>query len=455
MLCRTLFAWTLIASWVGTLTTLALASKAAAEGQTPAQVLIENVRVFDGEHEGLAEGMHLLVSGNKIQKISRKHIQTNARATVIDGGGRVLMPGLIDAHVHLGFVQSPMETRNEYDWMYVGSVAGDEARRMLMRGFTTARDAGGPVMGLRRAIDEGLIPGPRIYPSGAMISQTSGHADWRNRNEGHPHWTGDRHMFERLGWAITADGPAEVTKATRENLRLGATQLKIMAGGGISSAFDPIDTVQYTPAEIRAAVIAAENWGTYVLVHAYTPKSIRQALEAGVKCIDHGTLIDEPTMQLLVKKGAFLSPQVHITTLLQGFRFLSEDQEAKARQVIAGLDNEMELAKKYKVKLAFGTDLFPGRATMALQNKEFTARLKWFTQVEILRQATSGNAALLALSGPRNPYPGKLGVIEEEAYADLLIVNDNPLEDISVLEDPENNLRLIMKDGQIYKNTLK
>ncbi len=261
-------------------------------------------------------------------------------------------------------------------------------------------------------------------------------------------------MFERLGWAITADGPAEVTKATRESLRLGATQVKIMAGGGISSVFDPLDSVQYTPEELRAAVVAAENWGTYVLVHAYTARAIRQALEAGVRCIEHGTLIDEPTMQFLAEQDAFLSPQVYLTSLLQSFAFLSDDQKAKAGRVIAGLANAMALAKKYQVKLAFGTDLFPGRATMALQNKEFTARLKWFTPVEILRQATSGNAALLALSGPRNPYPGKLGVIEEKAYADLLLVDGNPLVDISVLEEPETGLRLIMKNGQIYKNTL-
>jgi imidazolonepropionase-like amidohydrolase len=365
------------------------------------------------------------------------------------------MPGLIDAHVHLALVRSPMEIRNEYDWMYVGSVSGDEARRMLFRGFTTVRDAGGPVLGLARAIDEGLIPGPRIYPSGAFITQTAGHGDWRNRNELSAYWSGDVNMFERLGWALISDGVDEVMKATRENLRVGAAQIKVMAGGGISSVFDPLESTQYTLAELSAAVKAAADWGTYVLVHAYTSEAIERALQAGVKSIEHGQLINGPTMALLAEKGAFLSSQVYINKLFRNFAGLTEHQRAKARRVVEGLDNEMRLAKKHNVKMAFGTDLFPGRETMAQQNKEFGARSEWFAPGEILRQATSVNAELLALSGPRNPYPGKLGVIEENAYADLLIVDGNPLEDIRVLEDPKDNLRLIMKDGQIYKNTLE
>lgn len=418
-----------------------------------AQVLIRDVNVFDGNSERLALGQDVLVEDNLIKHVG-KDLQASDNATVIDGEGRTLMPGLTDAHVHLWAVDGLDKLYNNHDPFYVGAVAADEARLTLMRGFTTVRDTGGPSTGLARAIDAGEIVGPRVYPSGPMVSQTSGHADFRNYNDPHPIMSGQNHMWDRY-YSFIADGPDAVTQATREVLRLGASQVKLMAGGGSQSPYDPLDTTQYTVEELRAAVRAAENWGTYVLVHAYHPKSVRMAIKAGVKCIEHGPMIDEPTMKLIAKHDIWLSPQL---------AWLRPDEEVKADypphvfekflQIKDKVLEEMRLAAKYKVKLAFGTDLV-GRKAMQEWHREFTIRERWFEPVQILRQATSINAQLFAMSGPRNPYQeGRLGVIEAGAYADLLIVDGNPLEDISIMTDPENKLRLIMKDGKVYKNTL-
>ena len=326
-----------------------------------------------------------------------------------------------------------------------------------MLGFTTVRDLGGPVFGLKRAIDEGLIPGPRIYPSGAFISQTSGHGDLRNAKETHPYWSDAAlHPMDAQGWSFVVDGVPEVLKASRENLRKGATQLKVMAGGGIGSDFDPIHSIQFTPDELKAAVQAAADWDTYVTVHIYHAAGIKRALNAGVKCIDHGHLIDEEAMKLLKEKDAWLVPQ--------SFWSLTPDsvidkypphRAKKMRLVYSGAITEMELAKKYDVNIAFGTDAFGPLGNEEKALKEFTSRNRWYTPIEILKQATSSNAELFGMSGKLNPYvDGKLGVIEKGAYADLLIYNENPLEDIQVIVNYKENLKLIMKNGKIFKNEL-
>lgn len=438
--------------------TLALAASLsappAADNTAGDLILIRNVRVWDGQSDTLKKPGSVLVEGNLIRRIATGDMPVPDGAMAINAGGRVLMPGLIDMHQHLAMVRGLSELRNHYDWMYNGALSGDQAEKMLLRGFTTVRDIGGPTIGLGRAIDEGHISGPRIYSSGAIISQTSGHADFRNYNDPHPNITGQKHIMDILGWVQLADGKAEVTRAAREVLRSGATQLKLMAGGGVASNFDPIESIQYTPEELSAAVTAAANYGTYVAVHAYTDAAIRQALEAGVMSIDHGMLMAEDTMKLLVEKGAFLSPQVFIFSGNMDFPWFTEENRRKLRQVSAGLDKEMRMARKHGAKIVFGTDMF-GPEYFHLQNKEFGLRLKWFSSVEVLRQATSVAAELLALSGVRNPYKdGALGVIQEGAYADLLIVEGDPVADVRVLEDPASNLRLIMKNGTIYKNTL-
>jgi imidazolonepropionase-like amidohydrolase len=256
----------------------------------------------------------------------------------------------------------------------------------------------------------------------------------------------------RFGFSFIADGRAEVLAAARETLRLGATQIKVMAGGGVGSSYDPIDVTQYTEDELRAAVEAAEAWGTYVAVHAYTPDAIRHALNAGVLDISHGNLIDEPTVQLIAQKGAFLSTQV--AAFLQPVVGLPELNQSKQSQVREGLDRLFTLARKHGVKITYGTDLLGSRAKADQQTHDLVLRGQWFTPGEVLRQATSTAAELVERCGTRNPYTGKLGVIREGALADLLLLNGNPLEDLSVLAKSEEGIALIMKDGKVFKNTV-
>jgi len=426
----------------------------AEEMKEPNQILITNVNVWDGVNDDLKQNVDVLVVGNKIKRIGKIKAP---KAKVIDGGDKTLIPGLTDAHVHLMINNAPAVSIYEDPWAYVGAQAVAGARAMLMRGFTTVRDVGGPVGGLKRAIDEGLVEGPRILSSGPFISQPSGHGDLETSSyKLSPYFTGIPDKAALMGWAYVADGVPEVTKAAREVLRTGASQIKVMAGGGVSSYFDPLDTTQYTLEELKAIVTEAEHWGTYVLVHAYTDAAIRLAIEAGVKCIDHGPFLQEETLKLMADKGVWLSPQAYLFGMTpEELNIVGTPSESKMRQVNEGSANLLKWAKQYDVKIAWGTDLFGPPAKQAQQPLEFVARAKFFTPVEILKQVTSENAELFKLSGLRHPYrEGPLGVIQEGAYADLVVVNGNPLEDIALLADPKKNLRLIMKDGKIYKNSL-
>jgi imidazolonepropionase-like amidohydrolase len=322
-----------------------------------------------------------------------------------------------------------------------------------MRGFTTVRDLGGPVTGLKRAIDEGVSIGPRIYPSGAVISQTSGHGDFRFSFELPRTPGGPLSHSELAGVAAIADSPDEVRLRAREQLRLGASQIKLMAGGGVSSPYNPIESTQYTEAEIRAAVEAAENWGTYVTVHAYTPRAIRQAIRAGVKVIEHGQLVDEETVRMMAEMGIWWSLQP-LTYDADVFARMSPASQEKALQVFAGTDSAYRLARKYGVKTAFGADILFDAAAASRQGAYLASLARWYTPAEALKMATADNGELMALSGFINPYPGRLGVVEEGALADLLLVDGDPLADLELVADPDRNFSVIMKDGTIYKNTL-
>lgn len=419
-------------------------------------ILFTNVNVFDGVNEELIENANVFVVGNLIAEVSTEPLAA-ANAKIIDGGGRTLMPGLMDAHVHLALVRRPSEILNQYDWMYVGALANEQAEEMLLRGFTTVRDIGGPTVGLHRAIEEGQIIGPRLFSSGPYITQTSGHGDFRNYNDLHPGIYGQYSLMEMQGWLIMADGPAEVTRAVREALRYGAKQIKMMAGGGVSSPYDPLHTIQGGPEEFSAAVRAAEQWGTYVAVHAYTDEAVRQAVEAGVKSIEHGPFLTQKTMKLMAKNDVFLAPTARIsltTPEVVGLDPTSSTAE-KLRQVNQGASNQLKWAKQYGVTLVFSTDQFGAPENFKIQSDEFLTLAEVFEPIEVLRMATSNVAALLELSGELHPYrEGPLGVIQEGAYADLLLIDGNPLEDVTLLADYENNIDLIMKDGVIYKNTL-
>jgi imidazolonepropionase-like amidohydrolase len=440
-----------IAASLCLLSSVSIAQEKPAEAPPPV-TLFTNARIFDGKSKVLTEKMNVLVRGNIIAKISADPIPTedSPNTTVIDGGGGTLMPGLIDAHWHSAFATTPLALAMNGDFAHIMLRAGKESEATLLRGFTSVRDMGGPVFGLKRAIDEGTINGPRIWPSGAFISQTGGHGDFRSPHEIPRADNAPLSHSEQIRAAAIADGPDEVRRRAREQLMLGASQIKLMAGGGVSSMYDPIDVSQYTEAEFRAAVEAAENWGTYVTVHAYTPRAIRTAIAGGVKCIEHGQLADEATVKLMAEKNIWWSLQP----------FLDDEDaipqqgpnRAKQLEVSTGTARAYELAKKYKMKIAFGVDSLFDPRSGARHGKQLAKLVRWFTPAEVLKMATADNAELLALSGPRSPYAGKLGVIEEGALADILVVDGDPIADITLVADPAKNFVVIMKNGKIYKN---
>ena len=417
-------------------------------------VIIEDVRIFDGRSDRLSAPSNVLVVGNVIKTISTTPIADAAGITVrrIRGGGRTLMPGLIDNHWHTMLARPSPKEAIEGDLGYTNLLAGAEAQATLMRGFTAVRDLGGPSFGLKRAIDEGLVVGPRVYPSGAMITITGGHGDFRSPSELPRQLGGKLSRMEVVNGSMVADSPDEVRVRVREQLLLGASQIKLTAGGGVASPHSPLDVSTFTEDELRAAIQAAENWGTYVTVHAYTPIAIQRAIAAGVKVIEHGHLMDEATAKLMAEKGIWLSFQPFTD---DGFAPpMAPANMLRLRQVWTGTEQTIALAKKYKIKMAFGTDILFSAAGATRQGAELVKMHKWYSAPELLRMATGTNADLLKLSGPRDPYPGKLGVVEEGALADLLLVNGDPLTNIKLIEDPAKNFMVIMKDGKIFKNLL-
>ncbi|MCR6661781.1 MAG: amidohydrolase family protein [Luteimonas sp.] len=426
---------------------------AVAFAQAPAndsELLFRDVRVLDTVRGTLGTSTQVLVRGNRIVAIGQG-AEASASATVIEGRGRTLMPGLIDAHWHSTFTalsQADMLAPGATPESLAGAVAV-ESTRTLMRGFTSVRDVGGPIFELKAAIDAGQVRGPRIWPSGATISQTSGHGDMRQPHERSRRFFGKPSLAEEVGATFIADGRDEVLAAVRENLRGGASQLKLMAGGGTSSAYDPLDVTQYTLDEMRAAVEAAEDWGTYVTVHAYTVRAVRRAIEAGVKCIEHGQLLDDDTLELMARKGVWLSTQ----SLRPSTEAMDPLRREKRKPVIDGQARTIAAAKRAGVRMAWGTDFLFEPELNVEQNAFILGMLEWFTPAEVLKMVTHDNAELLALSGLRSPYEGTLGVMEEGALADLLLVDGNPLEDLAVIADPERNFVVIVKDGRVVKQT--
>jgi imidazolonepropionase-like amidohydrolase len=433
--------------WLPAAFQLGLCTAASAD-----DVLFENVRIFDGKGAtALSAASNVLVKGNVIERISTDPIEAEG-VQRIQGNGRTLMPGLIDAHWHAMLIATtPVEAMTDIG--FANLAAGDEATDTLMRGFTTIRDVGGPAFGLKRAIDRGIVEGPRIYPSGAMMTVTSGHGDFRQMSDLPRRVGGLFTPMEITGGSIVVDSPDEVRLRAREQFMQGAVLLKVTAGGGVSSPHSPLDVTTFTAPELRAAVEIAENWGTYVAAHAFTSEAVQMSIEAGVKCIEHGFLMSEADAKLIAEKGIWLSLQPLHEMMRTGLREGSVER-AKADEVWPGIGRTYELAKKYKIKTAWGTDVLFSRAMAQQQGAILASLTRWYTPAEALNMATGTNAELLALSGKRNPYPGKLGVVEEGALADLLLIEGNPLENIDLVADPASNFKIIMKDGVIYKNTL-
>lgn len=425
----------------------------ASDAKPKQQVLFTNVNVFDGIHEERIMHANVLVEDNLIKQVTTDKIDAE-NATVIDGGGRTLIPGMIDAHWHVTYCcakQSVVITGDISELAIRGALGAEET---LLRGFTTVRDVGGNTFSIKKMIDTGEIVGPRILPSGPPITQTGGHLDYRPyqavpTNPGDSLW-----YWYKEGVMLQADGVPEVLLRSREVMRMGATQIKIAAGGGVSSLYDPLDVRQYTKAELEAFVEVADTYNTYVLAHIFTDDAARVAVEAGVKSIEHGNLLSKETLKLMKKKGAWLSVQPIINDE-DAIQFDDPISTKKFIQVTEGTDRVIGLAKKMGVKMAWGTDMLFD-PVLARQQGAFVAKMKrWFTPYEIMKMVTSNNAELLKLAGPRHPYQrGALGVISEGAYADLILVNGNPLENIDLVADSERNFAIIMKNGEIYKNTI-
>ena len=424
---------------------------APASANAPGAVLFRDVRVFDGVSGRVSAAQDVLVRGNRIERIAAG-LPAEAGTRVIDGGGRVLMPGLIDAHWHSMMAAPPLSAILGGDQRYLTAIAAAESTRTLMRGFTSVRDVGGNAFGLKQAVDEGVLPGPRIYASGAMISVTSGHGDFRQAGD-LPRRMGEPGLTDLEGDTAIADSPDEVRLRVREQLMRGASQIKLTAGGGVSSPHSPLDAITFTPAELRAATEAAGNWGTYVTVHAYTSAAVREAVEAGVKVIEHGSLMDDATARLMAQKGIWLSIQPFPRELGNAFPPGSVER-AKFEEVFTGNNHAYELAKKYRLKTAWGTDVLFSAALATQQGAILASLTRWYTPAEALVMATGTNGELLQLAGKRNPYPGQVGVVKEGALADLLLVDGDPTVDISLVARPEQSFKVIMKDGVVYKDTL-
>ncbi len=497
---------------------------AAENVNVPSEVtLFKNVKIFDGKTNQLKTSLDVLVVKNKIHKIAKEIPTTGTwkvdvktgvakevvpaipgagdyssgytiykidkagksekeeyKVNVIDGGGRTLMPGLIDAHVHLNLqfvghgTDRGAQGTNLMTWEELGALAYESAREYLPAGVTTVRDLCGTSTGLRKHIDSGALDGPRIYLSGACISQSSGHGDWRwDPDVLDPHRRNNSNI-EKLGITRLADGADEVLSASRNNLAAGADFVKMMSGGGVTSERDPIESVQGTMEELKAMVTATKQFGTISAVHAYHDVSVQNAIKAGVMSIEHGNLMKDPkTFKMVAKVDAWIVPAMaaFADEIFQHPYYGNPDLPAyhKVKKIIKNADTWIKLANKYKVNLGFGSDsiVITKEAWRGTRDFQITQWGRSFGNFRTLKAMTSDNGRLMALTGVMNPYPkGKLGVIEEGAYADIILVDGDPLKDLSVLgasssmfakprqTSSVDTIPFVMKDGNIYKNNL-
>ena len=409
--------------------------------------LFKNVHVLDVRAGRLLENHQVLVEGDTIRELSGRPITTSA-AQVIDGGGRTLMPGLIDCHVHVTFSATNLALLAQTPNTTLALRALPILRGMLRRGFTTVRDAGGADWALKQAIEDGMdgtVIGPRLFVSGPALSPTGGHGDFRPRSDRlQPIGCG----CLRLASTRVVDGVDEVRRTVRELLQMGADQIKIMSSGGVASPTDPVNALGYSLDETRAIVDEAAARHTIVLAHAYTPEAIRRAVECGVRSIEHGNLIDAPTAALMAERGAVAVPTLITYEALarDGVRLgLGAESVAKVEQVRAAGLRSLEIFKIAGVKLAFGTDLLGG--SHDLQSEEFLIRAQVQSNLEVLQSATLIGAELLGQSG-------RLGEIVPGALADLLLVDGNPLDDLTCLTGQGERIALVMQGGLVRFNEL-
>lgn len=405
----------------------------------------KNCTVLDTVSGALLPGHNVVVESETIREVSDRPVKS-PRAAVIDLKGRTLMPGLIDAHVHAIAVEVNLAVLPTLPVTLLAHQASDILEGMLRRGFTTIRDAGGADFGLAQAVEQGLIAGPRMFISGQALSQTGGHGDLRARTTGSFETCACCHSGAALG--RVADGVPEVRRAARDELRKGATQIKIMASGGVASPNDPVWNLQYSEEEVRAIVEEAFAWRTYVMAHAYTPAAIKRSISFGVRSIEHGNLIDAETARHVAAHDAFVVPTLVTYEALErdGLSLgMPAVSIAKLKDVrVAGLGS-LEHLRDAGVKIGFGTDLLG--AMHVHQSREFAIRAEVLSPLEVIRSATLTNAELLQMTG-------KLGIVAPGALADLLVVDGNPLKKLSLLEGQGAHLKAIMKGGRFFKNEL-
>ncbi len=407
-------------------------------------VLFTNAKLLDPTKDDLQDGTSVLVEGSRVREVSPRAIRA-AGATVVDAGGRTLMPGLIDCHVHVFLPEVSIRALEAVPLTLLTARAAPLMRAMLDRGFTTVRDTGGADWGIREAVERGYLPGPRLFIAGRAIGQTSGHSDSRRRTDlGGACPTENAMVFTHA----IADGVTEVRRAVREQLRQGADHIKIMVSGGVASPYDPLDSLQYSTDEIRAAVEEAAAFKRYVCAHSYPANAIARAVECGVRVIEHGNLIDAPTAKLMAKKGAFLVPTLvaydAINRHAAQFGMGPESLEKNKVVLAAGL-RSLELAKRAGVRMAYGSDLLG--QLQPDQSKEFLLRAEALSPREIIHSATVVGAELLG-------RPGELGVIAPGALADLLVVDGNPLKDLGVFQDQGARIPVVMQAGRFHRNRL-
>src|SRR3984957_18309018 len=403
-----------------------------------------NFEMLDPDAGELRGGHELVVEGDIIKEVSARPIKL-AKAGVVDCGGRTLMPGLIDSHVHVTLSEVVIRNLESVPLTLMTARAAELMRGMLDRGFTSVRDTGGADWGLKEATDKWLLAGPRLFIAGRAIGPTGGHSDGRRRTD-----FGTRcHCCNAMSFSMgVADGASEVRRAVREEMRQGCDQVKIMMSGGVASPYDPLDSLQFSVGEVEAAVEEATAFGRYVCAHAYTPQASTRAAHAGQRTIEHGNLIDDASAKLMAEKGMFL-----VANLVTYYEIkkrareygMNPDMLAKNDLVIEGALKSLEICKRHGVPLAYGTDLLG--QLQAAQSEEFTLRAQVLSPAEIIRSATIVGAQVVRMEG-------KLGCLKPGAFADLLVIDGNPLKDLKLLQQQGQHLSVIMKGGQFHKNRL-
>ena len=407
------------------------------------RIAFRNAALFDSRKGVLRKSATVVVEGDRISHVSYQKIKTSDSKTY-DLKGKALLPGLIDCHVHVTAVTHDVIKLSLRPPSLITAEAKEVLEGILMRGFTTVRDAAGADFGLQEAVERGLFAGPRLLIAGWPLTQTGGHGDPRPK--------GAQTMFctcAGLGlFGAVCDGVPEVRRAAREQLRNGANHLKVMAGGGVLSPTDPIEGTQYSLDEMRAICEEAENAGKYVMAHAYSPRSIERAVGAGVRSIEHGNLLDERSARAMKAAGAFLVPTLATYAACSaesGKLGFSPGMLAKLDRVKSRGVEAIRIAKSAGIPIAFGTDLLGHMH--AFQSMEFGLRLPAMKPAEILQSATSVGAELIGQSG-------KLGVVAPGAMADLIVVSGDPTKDLAPLQQPGKGLLAVMKAGRFYRNRL-